>query len=595
MIKEERKLIPEDKSKFYYYVSTILIKRLKEEIPEYTERIMNDPIKGEENKSNRLKSLLKTEEDKKEFYLKAYTKCMELFYYIENRYRFFKDNNDFVNIHKKDLSQFYVYFNYKKPFFYNDLITILHNIQAIVINDKYSTGKENTDSFSKSYKVDERIYGGDLEKIELSKKLLGKLNYKTKSQLIRENPNYRIFIENIGNIAIDINSLLEEALFRVGETIDIRTKKVRAGNKFFRLNKKRKMDTDKISRMLNQSTLINYGYFYFVISNEGRIYSSMTNLDSIARNHIYYIKDPNRDLSGADGKQMQPSLLDPFLNDPIYTEHIINNTLYDKLGKILNKNRNQIKVLLYEYVFFNNNQLGKTGKLSKAMESIIPGVLDKINKIKEEKELYSILQTLESNIFIDTFMEEDNFFITIHDQIICFREDIEYFQNKLLDKFKEHNIKTTLSIEESFDIRKNIFDIVKESKQKQKDLSILNNKPIVNTFLENKDNQLEDNLDTLNDFEENDINKEKLKKYVLFLEQSILDNKDRYFKSYQKCIRKDKDNTVLMNGPNQKSLYGEWQLIRDKLYQSLYDKRIEPEEITFSNILNTIKEIKINN
>ena len=91
---------------------------------------------------------------------------------------------------------------------------------------------------------------------------------------------------------------------------------------------------------------------------------------------------------------------------------------------------------MYKYLFFTNKPL-KGGKLYKVFNCLYPGLIEQINKLKEEKSLAHLLQTMEASIIVDGAGSLDFPKLLRHDQVLMYEEHYEDVSDYLKSAYKK--------------------------------------------------------------------------------------------------------------------------------------------------------------
>lgn len=328
----------------------------------------------------------------------------------------------YVNITRDELNRFELKLKGKR-YTYSYFINLLKENELIEVNDKYSAGK-----FSKSYRVSLDIFkeGYKLFLLNTSKILEDR---KSREFWIKKYPH----LTNKINDIYDTNVQMTEYITWLDE------------NKGKELKQKYNDKNKIVTKILTSENIVKYTFeamkvnlknIWIKQSNEGRLYSSITNLSSTATPFLVLNNKPIEEI---DVKNCQPLLLSNILTNDKYSEDVQNGTFYDNVAEAMNITRTEAKLRLYKHVFFNDNTLA-SGKLFDALNLIYgDDLIKQINNIKKNTKLSTTLQKIESDIFIKATNNYSNF-ITKHDAILAPKEDIDKFKNILIEEFNKINL-----------------------------------------------------------------------------------------------------------------------------------------------------------
>jgi hypothetical protein len=348
---------------------------------------------------------------------KVIKKSIELWYFIYNRQ--IQDDKalslDFyTQIDSKELTYFEIEINGKR-YKYNKFLSFLISCKLISVNEKYSVGK-----FYSSYKVEtEFLKGSSFSEIEIDFTKVFK-NTRNKSYWLNKYPQYTHLINDAYNCKVDIDNYYDWMVKNEGKEL----KPVISNG----ILKQRILDNETIFEYLTSALKVNFNNLWFKLSNEGRFYSSISNL-SYTTVEYGFIRLYGKQVVEIDLKNCQPLLLTTLLSNKHkqYKEDVEDGEFYYKVGQEifphLNRDdvKKQFKVLSYRFIFFNNKAL-KTGKIYNAMEKIYPGLIEEINEIKCSIELAKKLQCIESKIFVEVLGSLPIQKLLRHDQILFFPE-----------------------------------------------------------------------------------------------------------------------------------------------------------------------------
>jgi hypothetical protein len=225
---------------------------------------------------------------------KLFKKLIEIWYFIYYNQINDMDCNNlkyFTSISKNELDKFNLFINGIR-LKHNDLFKILKDL--IEINNSYSTGK-----FTKSYRINQDIDFGNLTECDIDFDIIFK-NTLNKEYWINKYPNHKNLIEDCYNSIID----LDEYLFWMLSNKGLKLKPI-----FDKLTGKineRYLVEQSIYLYFNLALKVNLKNLWFKISNEGRFYSSISNLPT---HSINFIKIDNTKCDRIDIKNCQPLLL----------------------------------------------------------------------------------------------------------------------------------------------------------------------------------------------------------------------------------------------------------------------------------------------
>jgi hypothetical protein len=366
-------------------------------------------------------NISKSNEKQQQKFIKV---LIELFMFIYDR----QINDDeifnlkgFTNINKKELKRFNIQIG--KRYEYKSLINILSFIGLISINEKYSVG-----SFSKGYRVEsEYIKTTNLTEVDID---IDKVFHNTynKSYWLNKYPIQSNLIEDVYNSFIDLDSYIHWLNNNIGTNLKPIIK-----NGFVM---ERVLNEERAYHHLFLALKVNMKNIWFKLSDEGRFYSSISNLPF---GSIPFLKLYGYDTVGLDVRNCQPLLLSILLNNEKYSSDTQNGIFYKEMAKELGKSENEFKVLSFQYIFFNPKPL-KSGKLYNAMEKRYKGIMDQINNIKKEGCLAKKLQTIESDIFVKGLGPLNMFKLIRHDEVIVTLNNKDTMSKYLRKEFKMFNI-----------------------------------------------------------------------------------------------------------------------------------------------------------
>lgn len=360
--------------------------------------------------------------------LKLINHLIELYYYIYSIQVYNSDYNNepfeyYVNIHNKDLAKFKIEFN-KKKYFHQTMLKLLESAEVININHSWSV-----DNFTKGYQVNLCLFNGK----EITWDFKSKISYlKEKKYYLNKYPKYRKLINDIYKTKINVDEYFE--WLDANHGIELTPVYDKKEHKY----RYRQLNYERIIRYKNQALKLNSGYHWMTISNEGRLYSSITALPSSANNFLMFDNEPLIEL---DIKNCQPLLLAGLIDNSAYKLACEQGIFYDLLSQDLGWSRDYTKLILYKYLFFGQNEL-KSGRIYSALENHFEGLNEAINALKSNSNLACELQNLESNIIIKGIaLNFVNTIVTKHDAIFVKQCDVEIVKRMITHHFKEYKLK----------------------------------------------------------------------------------------------------------------------------------------------------------
>lgn len=311
---------------------------------------------------------------------------------------------------------------------YKSLLNILKFIGLISINEKYSTG-----SFSMGYRVETTSIRTDyLSEIEIDFDKVSCNN--NKSYWLNKYPKQSNLIEDAYNSTID----LDEYINWINNNIGLKLKPILRGGRIV----KRFLTEERGYQHIFLSLKLNMKNIWFKLSDEGRFYSSISNLPS---GSIQFLKLYGCSTISLDIKNCQPLLLSTIINNKQFSYDTQGGLFYDKMATELNIKKDEFKVLSYKYIFFGSKQL-KSGKIYDCMEKLYKGIMVEINNVKGEGCLAKRLQKIESDIFVKSIGKVKMHKCLRHDEVIvmvdnknlmvkCLRKEFNLFNINLLIYF----------------------------------------------------------------------------------------------------------------------------------------------------------------
>lgn len=362
---------------------------------------------------------------------KIIKRLIELWMFIYNKQISDDDTislKGYTNIDKSELDKFSIKVGDTR-FRYKQLLELLDGL--VEVNDKYKVG-----SFSKGYRVITSSFGNSLSEIDidLSKSFI---IMKSKEYWIEKYSKYKHLIEDSYKSSIELSEYLNWMFNNEGMELK---PVVESG-----IVKRRYLTTDKIWSYFFLSLKINLGDLWFKVSNEGRFYSSISNLSYTAISFMRFNYQSPVDI---DIKNCQPLLLASLLGECNgllqYKRDVEEGVFYEKMANELGIDRNKFKMLSYRLIFFNSKPL-LSGKVYSSMVKLYGGVIHEINKLNSDGRLSHKLQELESKIIVDGIGKLNIPKLLRHDQVICLKEHKELVVKELLKEFKKLKLKPNIN------------------------------------------------------------------------------------------------------------------------------------------------------
>lgn len=351
-------------------------------------------------------------------------KLVELWFFIYNRQILDESTinlKGFVNIHSNELLNFYIKIG--KKINYKELLSILINCDLVEVNNKFSISR-----FSKGYRIITNILQNKLSEIEIDPTLIFK-SEKTKIYWKRKYNKHKHLIDDIYKCSIDLEGYLNWLNDNIGKDL----KPILNDGKVY----KRILNSDRIYHYFILALKINLGINWVKVSDEGRLYSSISNLSYTA---IPFIKIGWASTVEIDIKNCQPLLLSCLLDksdDSLkYKSDVESGQFYDKMSTRLGITRDKFKLLSYRYIFFGKNKL-QNGKIFEAFKLEYGLVIDQINELKNFECLACRLQQLESNIIVNNIGMLPISKLLRHDQVICLKDNYDLVISQLKKEFNK--------------------------------------------------------------------------------------------------------------------------------------------------------------
>jgi hypothetical protein len=330
----------------------------------------------------------------------------------------------YTNINVSELCKFNISIG-KRRYKYKELLDLLSDL--IDINNKYKSG-----SFSKGYRIITSSFGNSLTEVNIDFEKSFNI-IKSKKYWVDKYPLYNHLI----NDAYEAHINLGDYLNWMFENENMELKPILVNG----VLKRRFLNRDKIWEYFFNALKINIGDLWFKVSNEGRLYSSISNLSYTA---IDFLEFNYQSLIDIDIKNCQPLLLSTILGECKgslkYKMDVENGIFYDKMAAELNISRNEFKVLSYRLIFFNPKPL-LSGKVYSCMKKLYGDVIEEINRLNKDGRLSHKLQKLESELIVDKIGRLNIPKLLRHDQVICLKEHKDLLIKELLNEFNKLGLK----------------------------------------------------------------------------------------------------------------------------------------------------------
>lgn len=347
-------------------------------------------------------------------------KLISLWYFIYNKQIVNSETLDmYINIYKEELEVFNIKID-GKQYGYNKLLDYLKLSNLIDINDKYSPG-----AFSKAYRIKtDFLQDTKYTEVQIDFKVIFK-NIKDKKYWINKYPEFSNLIEDCYNTKVN----LDEYIYWIKNNIGLELKPIIVKG----ILKKRYLTNEVAYCHITMALKINFKNNWFKLSDEGRFYSSISNLPSTALDFILFY---NRSVKEIDIKNCQPLLLSTLVVSESYKKDVQDGIFYENVAKELNIRRNDFKFLSYKYIFFSDKPL-KSGKIYDAMNKLYPTLVEQINKLREDCNLACRLQEIESDIFVNKLGKLNIRKLLRHDSVLINEEEYNKVCMFLENEFKK--------------------------------------------------------------------------------------------------------------------------------------------------------------
>lgn len=353
-------------------------------------------------------------------------RLVELWYFIYQK----QINDDsikslkyYIDIHNTEFRRFDIMVSGVR-LTYKDLLNILGSLigcNGSYLGGKYSYGwRVNTDFLQVS----------KLTEFNIDFNIIFK-GSKNKDWWINKYPNQCNLIEDAYNSTIDLDSYLYWLLNNIGKELNP------VYNKKTGMLERRFLTEERVYHHFNLALKVNIKNLWFKLSDEGRFYSSISNLPS---GSIDFIKLRGYNTIRIDVKNCQPLLLSTMIKSDEFKNDCLLGIFYDKLSEILKLDRGRVKLICYKHIFFGSKPL-KSGRVYDAMILIYGDVIEQINHIKEDISLAKELQRRESNIFVSGIGKIKIPKLLRHDEVIVVGQDSDKIKEYLRKEFNKYKIK----------------------------------------------------------------------------------------------------------------------------------------------------------
>ncbi len=333
----------------------------------------------------------------------------------------------YTNINKKELDFIDILIEGKR-YRYSDIIGILSMSGVISVNDRYSIGK-----FSKSIRIETSFIKSNYTEINLDfDKLL--FNCKDKSYWLNKYPEQYLLIEDAYNTNVNLDKYIPWLSANIGSPLKPVIKNGRVI--------KRNLTEERAYYHLFLALKVNMKNLWFKLSDEGRFYSSLSNLPS---GSIQFLKLYGQETVAIDVKNCQPLLLSLLINNKNYSIDTQNGEFYSKVSNELNCDVDKFKILSYKHIFFNSNAL-KSGKIYNAMEKLYSGIMEQINNLKTNECLARKLQKVESDIFVKRIGKINIHKVLRHDEVIVVINNRDLMVKWILKEFKKFKLEVKVKV-----------------------------------------------------------------------------------------------------------------------------------------------------
>lgn len=344
----------------------------------------------------------------------------------------------YTNIRSDDFRSFKFKFK-SKTYQYNQLLYYLNNWGLIDINHIYCS-KKGCNSFSKSYRIKtEFLCETEMSEVEINFCKIFE-NTRNMDYWLKKYPEYSNLITDCYNTTIK----LDEFIYRLYKKKGMKLKSKMIDGIFT----ERYLTSERIILYINKALKLHFKNLWFKVSDEGRFYSSVTNLPSVC---IDFLELYCKEIIELDVANCQPLLLASLIKNSDYQKDVENGVFYDKMAAKIGCKRPKFKNYSYKYLFFSNRIL-KSGLIYKAINECYPLLIEQINELKKQCKLSLVLQKLESSILIENIGKLPYYKITRHDSVLVMKEDCELFEKLIKDEFQKIRLKVSININEKQEI-----------------------------------------------------------------------------------------------------------------------------------------------
>lgn len=359
---------------------------------------------------------------------------VELWYFIYTRQIEeieVKNLKFFVNIDRKELHSLFRLKINGQDISYKKLLDILICNNIISTNEKYRPG-----SFSKGYRVEsDFLQTSNMTEFEVDfNKVFS--NTQNKSVWLKLYPEHSSLIEDVYSSSVVLDDYLK--WLQDNEGIELNPVLEKTGLR------RRWLTKEAIYQHFNLALKLNLKNIWIKVSDQGRFYSTISN---IAHTAVPFLLIDGRKTIDIDISNSQPLLMSVLLPEHLeYKKDVEAGIFYEKVAEQLNKmrpnkqiSRNGLKMLVFRLIFFSPKPR-KSGIVKTAMDSIYPGLVDAINKIKEDFVLSHKLQSMEADIFVNKIGKIKIKKLIRHDQVLVDEKNLPLIAKFLLLEYKRLNI-----------------------------------------------------------------------------------------------------------------------------------------------------------
>jgi hypothetical protein len=356
---------------------------------------------------------------------------VELWYYIYTKQIEKKEVENlkfFVNIDTKELDSLFRLNINRQDIRYRRLLDMLQINKIISINEKYCAG-----SFSKGYRVESDFLNTtNMTEFEIDFDRVF-YNTKNKSFWLSMYPKHKHLIEDIYSSSVRLDDYLK--WLQDNEGIELNST-IQKG-----IVRKRFLTKERIYQHFNLALKLNLKNIWIKLSDQGRLYSSISNLPYTA---VPFLMIDGMKTIDIDISNSQPLLLTLLIEGHAeYKKDVENGDFYERMANKLNVSKKAFKVMAFKNIFFSNKPL-KSGAIKEAMDSIYPDLVNDINKIKEDTILAHKLQSIEADIFVENVGKIKIKKLLRHDQVIVVESNYNLIEKFLMLEYKKININLNL-------------------------------------------------------------------------------------------------------------------------------------------------------